>query len=224
MIKKIILDRIKGDGFFSISVSFFDYSPSHTVKNQKLAILSTDSCRSHSGLSENEQFHLPIRSHTRGMMNGAQKYACFGAKYDSNRSNVPPTVPMAILILDSTSPSIQLSVHIWCLLSHLAPPTSYERSNMRRSLFPPPKSPSTRCHTPETTSNFNIIFDPTSPLSQLSANIWCLILYRVPPTSYERSNMRQTVNPLVANLDVKNDPNHSNVPPTVLITIPSTDL
>ena len=43
MIKKISLDRMLGNGFFSINVSFFDYSPSHTVENQKLAILITDS-------------------------------------------------------------------------------------------------------------------------------------------------------------------------------------
>jgi len=53
MIKKISLDRIKRDGFFSINVSFFDYSPCHTVGNQKLAILITDYSRSYSGLSEN---------------------------------------------------------------------------------------------------------------------------------------------------------------------------
>ena len=100
MIKKINLDKMMRDGFFSINVSFFDYSPSHTVENQKLAILITDSCRSYSGLSENIQFHLPIRSHTRGMINGAPKYACFRAKYDSNNPNVLPTGPMAILILD----------------------------------------------------------------------------------------------------------------------------
>jgi hypothetical protein len=44
-------------------------------------------------------------------MNGAPKYACFGVKYDSNHSNVPPKAPMSILNFDSISPVYQLSEH-----------------------------------------------------------------------------------------------------------------
>jgi len=43
MTKKINLRGINRDGVFSINVSFSDYSPSHTAKNHKLTILSTDS-------------------------------------------------------------------------------------------------------------------------------------------------------------------------------------
>ena len=66
---------------------------------------------------QNVLVHSPNRSHTRGMMNGTKKNVCFGAKHDSNHSDVLPIALMSILNFDSTSPVSQLSEHTWVYMS-----------------------------------------------------------------------------------------------------------
>jgi len=137
MSKKINLRGIKGSGDFSLNVSFFDSSPPHTVKKEKFAMLSKDCWRSHSGLSENRWMHLQNRCRTRGMMTGAPKYACFGAKYDSNHSNVPPTAPMSILNFDSASLKRPVS---GCSMGRLAA-DSFDPILLRSRLAPAARRP-----------------------------------------------------------------------------------